>query len=112
MIATKVCVDCNEIIDWQSFHEVFAHAFGFPNFYGKNMNAWIDCLTYLDNPDAGMTNVHCIPGSVIVLELLSVKSFKQRCPDQYDAVIECAAFVNWRRLELGQSAVLAISFWN
>jgi Barstar (barnase inhibitor) len=112
MIGTKVSLDCDRIRDWQSFHEEFAYAFGFPAFYGKNMDAWTDCLTDLDDPDAGMTTVHCSPGSVIVLELLNVKRFMQRCPDQYNAMIECAAFVNWRRLETGQPAVLAISFWN
>ena len=91
MIATKVSLDCDRIKDWQSFHEEFVHAFGFPDFYGKNMDAWIDCLTYLDDPDAGMTNVHCNPGSVMV-ELSNVKPFKQRCPDQYDAVIEMLGF--------------------
>ena len=112
MIASRVSVDCDRITDWRSFHEEFAQAFGFPGFYGKNMNAWIDCLTDLDDPDAGMTTVHCIPGSVVVLELLNVKPLRQRCPDLYGAVIECAVFVNWRRLEKEQPAVLALSFWD
>jgi len=112
MIAPRVSLDCARITDWHSFHQEFAHAFGFPDFYGANMDAWIDCLTYLDDANAGMTAVHCDPGSVVVLELLDVKSFKQRCPDQYGAVIECAAFVNWRRLEKDEPAVLALSFWN
>jgi len=112
MIATKVTLDCGKISDWQSFHQEFAHAFGFPDFYGKNMNAWIDCLTYIDDPEARMTTIHCNPGSVMVIELLNVKPFKQRCPDQYDAIIEDAAFVNRRRLKVEHPAVLAISFWN
>ena len=110
MITSRVSVNCDGISDWPSFHDAFAHAFGFPDFYGRNMNAWIDCLTYLDDPDAGMTNVHCDSGSVMVLELLNVKAFKVRCPEQYDAVIECSALVNWRRLETEEPAVLAISF--
>jgi hypothetical protein len=81
-----------------------------PSSMGK-LDAWIDCLTDLD-ADMGMTTVHCDPGSVVALELLNVKSFRQRCPDHYNAVIECAAFVNWRRLEKEESAVLALSFWN
>jgi len=112
MTSSKVSVDCDKIADWQSFHEEFAKAFGFPEFYGANMDAWIDCLTYLDDPSAGMTAAHCSPGSVVVLELLHVKPFRHRCPDQYAAVVECAAFVNWRRLEKEKPAVLAISFWN
>ena len=48
---TVVRLDCDRITDWDSFHAVFAEVFGFPNFYGRNMNAWIDCMTYLDDPE-------------------------------------------------------------
>jgi barstar (barnase inhibitor) len=110
MDAVKVSLDCSKISDWNSFHDEFAVAFGFPDFYGKNMNAWIDCMTYLDDPDAGMSTIHCERGSVVTLELLNVQAFKERFRELYEAVVEGAAFVNWRRLETGDSAVLAISF--
>ena len=110
MIATKVSLDCDKISDWQSFHEEFAKTFGFPDFYGKNMDAWIDCMTYVDDPSAGMSTIHCDHGSVLVLELLNVKSFRQRCPELYEAVVDGVAFVNWRRLDTDDPAVLAISF--
>ncbi len=32
-------IDANEITDKNSFHAVFASAFGFPEFYGRNMDA-------------------------------------------------------------------------
>jgi RNAse (barnase) inhibitor barstar len=107
-----VSLDCNAILDWDSFHKEFARVFGFPGFYGKNMNAWIDCLTSLDAPEDGMTNIHCEPGAVVSLRLENVKEFERRCPDQYKALIECSAFVNWRRLEMGEPSVLALSFWH
>ncbi len=44
-----VTVPVSEIKDWDTFHTVFAHVFGFPDYYGRNMNAWIDCMTYLDD---------------------------------------------------------------
>ena len=110
MIASRVSLDCEKISDWSSFHEEFARVFGFPDFYGKNMDAWIDCMTSLDAPDDGMSNVHCEPGAVLTLELENVKSFASRCPELYEALIECSAFVNWRRLEVGESSVLALSF--
>jgi RNAse (barnase) inhibitor barstar len=28
-----------------SFHEAFASALGFPSWYGRNMDAWIDCMS-------------------------------------------------------------------
>lgn len=105
-----VRVDCGNIHDWPSFHREFAQVFGFPAFYGNNMDAWIDCLTSLDAPEDGMSSIHCEPGTVLTLELENVKDFAQRCPEEYKALVECAAFVNWRRIEVGGSSVLALSF--
>ncbi len=103
-------IDGSRIIDWNSFHDVFAEAFGFPEFYGRNMDAWVDCLTYLDEPEDKMTKVHVGSGHVIVIQIQHAMEFKQRCPEQYAALIECAAFVNWRRIEMGEEPVTALSF--
>jgi hypothetical protein len=107
----RVKIDTSRIRDWETFHDVFAEAFGFPGFYGRNMNAWIDCMSYLDDPDSGMTEVTCEEGEYVVLELEGVKGFRKRCREQYDALIECSAFVNWRRLEPGDNPVLMLSFY-
>ena len=29
---------------------------GFPGFYDRNMNAWIDCMSYIDELGAGMNS--------------------------------------------------------
>jgi len=105
-----VQIDGDLIRDWDSFHNVFADALGFPDFYGRNMNAWIDCMTYLDDADAGMTKISVPPGSILTLQVDNVNSLAQRCPELYAALIECTAFVNWRRIEAGQVSVLALSF--
>jgi hypothetical protein len=105
-----VKLNTRRIRDWTTFHDVFAEVFGFPDFYGRNMNAWIDCMTSLDEPAAGMTSVHALPGGVLVLQLDFVDDFSARCPEIFDAIVEGAAFVNWRRTETSQEPVLAISF--
>jgi len=112
MVSKLISVDCSKIRDWNSFHNEFAAVFGFPDFYGRNMDAWIDCMTSLDNPEDGMTSVHAAKGGVLTLQLENVASFRDQQPDLYAAIIECSAFVNWRRLEVGEPAVLAISFRN
>jgi barstar (barnase inhibitor) len=112
MTAALAPVDCARIWDWNSFHDEFAAVFGFPNFYGRNMNAWIDCMTSLDKPEDGLTCIHAPKGNVLTLQLNNVAPFREHHPELYAAIIECAAFVNWRRLEVGESAVLAISFRN
>ena len=106
----RISINTDKIVDWDSFHDVFAEALGFPCFYGRNMNAWIDCMTCLDCPEDGMTSIHVDPGQVLILELSDATSFASRCPEIYDAVIECSAFVNYRRLEQDDPAVLALSY--
>lgn len=89
---------------------MFASVLGFPDFYGRNMNAWIDCLTYADEDD-GMRSFTVSPEDVLTLRLDDAGAFAARCPEQYDAVVECSAFVNWRRIEEGRRPILALAFW-
>lgn len=97
----------SQVTDWSSFHATFAKALGFPDFYGNNMNAWVDCLTYEDD---GMTAFPVAAGDVLTLELRGCKAFRARCPEIYDAPIDSAAFVNWRRIESGDRPILALSY--
>ena len=107
----RIKIDTNEITDWDSFHNVFSKAFGFPDFYGRNMDAWIDCMTSLDSPEDGMTTVHVETGKTIVLELENISSLAERNKEIYEAIIECSAFVNYRKLEVGEPAVLTLSYF-
>ncbi len=106
-------IPTDEITDWESFHDVFAAVLGFPDFYGRNMNAWIDCLTYADEDD-GMRSFTVEPADILTLRLSNATAFAARCPEQYDALVECSAFVNWRRIEPGgqpMRPILALAFW-
>lgn len=105
-----ITIDCNEIRNWKTFHDVFAKQFGFPEFYGRNMNAWIDCMTSIDTPEDGMTSVHCAKGSVFTIALLNVNEFRARDRELYDAIVECSSFVNYRRIRIGEAPVLVLSF--
>ena len=67
-------------------------------------------MTSIDAPDEGMTSIHCENGMVLTIELENAKEFKERCPEQFSAIVECSAFVNWRRIEVGEGAVLALSY--
>jgi RNAse (barnase) inhibitor barstar len=100
-------VPLSNITDWDSFHATFAEALGFPDFYGRNMNAWIDCLTYEDD---GMTAFPIEAGDVLTIQLQDCKDFRERCPEIYEALVDSAAFVNWRRIEMGERPILAISY--
>jgi RNAse (barnase) inhibitor barstar len=101
-----VSIPTARIKDWESFHDVFASTLKFPDYYGRNMDAWIDCLSFPDS----MTGVAIEPGDILMLDLGLIEDFRTRCPDQYRAIVECAAFVNSRRIDGAESSILALSF--
>ena len=81
----RVMLDSSLISDWESFHRVFAELFSFPDYYGRNMDAWIDCMS--DDE---------ICREVVLLEIQRAMDFKKRLPDIFDALVDCSAFVNER----------------
>tara|TARA_R110002126_G_scaffold28337_1_gene94151 strand:- start:678 stop:1016 length:339 start_codon:yes stop_codon:yes gene_type:complete len=107
---TTVEIDGKKICTWPAFHDVFAAKLGFPSFYGRNMDAWIDCMTSLDDSADGMSTVHAPDGGVLVLSIQNVDHLIKRGRKIYDALIECSAFVNHRKMEVGERPVLALSF--
>jgi hypothetical protein len=94
-----VNLNTHQVIDWESFHSVFAEAFGFPNWYGGNMNAWIDCMSSLDYPEDELSEVKCQVGDVVVLQLEHADTFAATAPEVFQELLDCTAFVNWRRIE-------------
>lgn len=108
--STAVTVQGPALLDWPGFHAEMARAFGFPAWYGQNLDAWIDCLTYLDDPAAGMTTVHAPPGGVVTLILEDVDVLSAGAPAIFAALIDCAAFVNERRRERGAGPVLTLAY--
>ena len=101
-----VRLDATLLHDWDAFHSVFASTFGFPDFYGRNMNAWIDCMTDL-SADTGMTKVRGSASDPVVLYLDNANAMPKEI---FEALTECAGFVNWRLLEMGGPAVLTLAF--
>ena len=98
-------LDTSAITDWDSFHAVSQAAFGFPEFYGRNMDAWIDCLTYLDD---GMSRFDLPKHETLTIEVRGAHAFAERCPELALALMSAVAFVNHRNLEAGETARLIL----
>lgn len=105
-----VRIDARTLCDWYGFHHSFARAMGFPDFYGRNMDAWIDCMTSLDALDDGLTAVHVPPGGMLTLVLENHAALRAAAPDIDQALADCTAFVNWRRLVAGEAPVLSLCY--
>ena len=52
-----------------------------------------------------------IPGQSLPLVVEHAQGFKARCPELFADLVECAAFVNWRRVEAGEPPVLALALY-
>ena len=65
-------------------------------------------MTSVDTASDGMSTVTVQPGVILVQRIDDPFDFRRRCPEQYDALVECTAFVNFRRLEVGELPVLAL----
>ena len=100
-----ISLDCDLIEDWASFHRTFAETFKFPDFYGANSAAWIDCMTY----PGEMTRIGLKDEYVITIRLLNSGGLKRRCPQLHAEIFELAAFVNFRRIDAGEPGRICVS---
>jgi hypothetical protein len=103
-----VCLNTHRIVDWQSFHEVCRETFGFPEWYGMNLDAWIDCMSSLD--EEGMTRFNLAEGERLDVEIMGTEDFQERLPDVFTEFIGCTAVVNQRYAEIKSGIVLAMIF--
>ena len=84
---------------------------GFPGFYGRNMNAWIDCMTHLDEPcGAGMTNIALNSDEACLLDFEASEALSKKQPEILTVLIECTAAVNQRAKNRDRGPLLALAF--
>ena len=103
----KVTLDTEQIYNWETFHNQSAKAFGFPVFYGKNLNAWIDCLTYLPDGD-GMSQFTLAPCEQLYITLTNFTEFSNAQTEICLVLLECIASVNQRYISNGDIPRLVI----
>ena len=105
----RVRVNAELIEDWDSFHHQFSKIFGFPDFYGGNMDAWIDCMSYLDDWVSGMTTVWINEGDTLIIELNNTDKFKNKYQDIYSSLLQCIDIVNLRNIEANKKTKIVLA---
>lgn len=103
----RVELDGAALTDWGAFHAASKAAFGFPDFYGNNMDAWIDCLSYLRDDDA-MSSFRLQPDEVLEIHLLHAEQLRQRAPQILDELDFCVAAINERYADYGEQPALQL----
>ena len=106
-VQRTVRVQTSQIVDEASFHLVLKDLFGFPSWYEANMDAWIDCMSYLDDPERNITGFELAPNEVLVTELVGAESFVERSPRVFSRFIGANVAVSERyREQMGEARVL------
>lgn len=68
----EMVIDFKDVDTVNKMHKKLKHAFGFPNFYGANIHALIDCLGDIRYPEYGMSEVTIGENEVLNL---TIKNF-------------------------------------
>jgi hypothetical protein len=103
----KVTLDGERIHSWSSFHDECQREFGFPEFYGRNMNAWVDCLSYLRDED-GMSKFRLEPDEVLEIELSHTDLLRSLMPEILEDLEFCVAAINERYEDYGELPALKL----
>ena len=89
----------------QALHAALKQALGFPDFYGANFAALVDCLSGLRYPDEGMIAVALGPDEVLTLHVLNLSAAAKPVIDLLLCAVED---VNTRELQRGRSPSMGL----
>ena len=95
------------ITGMDSFHAESRRAFGFPDFYGNTMDAWVDCLSYLRDED-GMSKFRLKPNEVLEIVVKDAAAMRAQAPDLLEELTYCVAGINERYEDYGEKPALAL----
>lgn len=91
----KFEIDGNALTDWKAFHKVFKETLNFPEYYGNNMDAWIESMAEIKES--------------LLISITDSETLKENQEEIYFTILECAALVNSIKLDEGDESVIAVS---
>jgi RNAse (barnase) inhibitor barstar len=95
------------LTDWDAFHTISQEVFGFPVFYGRNISAWIDCLSYLRDEDS-MSSIRLGDDELLSIELSHSDLVLQRFPELIEELQFCVEMINERYDDYGEKPALRL----
>jgi hypothetical protein len=97
-------LDFSEIKTADDFHDFLKESFGFPDFYGKNFHALIDCLSSLRCPEDGMSRF-LLPNQSDTVTL-QIKNLSKISMDLLVTFLAAIESVNRREMGHGHSTMI------
>ncbi len=96
-----VKINSEDINSWGDFHDIFEKLFDFPDYYGRNMDAWIDC----------MDDILGASDEMLLLDFGECYDLKKRIPGITNRILDCCAFLNFRFLDSKRDPKLMVSMY-
>lgn len=92
-IEKEITLDCSKFSNENIFYDELIPIFGFPDFFGRNINALIDCLSGLRYPEEGMIKVNVTKNGSL---LLILKNYSSADDVAQKILMYAVEFVNFR----------------
>jgi RNAse (barnase) inhibitor barstar len=92
-------IDGSKIKDLESFHDEFQSSMGFFEGYGRNTNAWIDCMTdmYTNGEYKSLTKFNLNDEDRFILKIINSEEWKKSDPETFNAFIDYCIWSNDER---------------
>ncbi len=90
---TRISVNGASIVNWPSFHDEFSRAFRFFDGYGRNRDAWIDCMTNLHGPKA-TSGLRLPTGASIEIVLNDSATVAKSYPEIFAELLRLVRYAN------------------
>jgi RNAse (barnase) inhibitor barstar len=103
----RVALDGRRITDWPAFHRESQAAFGFAACYGRNLDAWVDCLSGVRDGDR-MSAIALAPDEMLDIELRHAAALSRAAPQILQTLSELIDAVNARLADAGQAPALRL----
>jgi hypothetical protein len=103
-----VRLDGRRMFDRRGFHAESAAIFKFPDFYGNNMDAWIDALSYLRDADGNIAGIALAEEETLVIEVCHSADLRHAAPEMREMLEDVVAAVNERYEDAGEKPALTL----
>ncbi len=81
-------IDFNDIKSLEEMHELLMTKLMLPSFYGKNVNALIDCLSSLRHPEDEMTGISLGEDEILTINIKGLSKVNEICLKHFLISIE------------------------
>lgn len=105
-VARVTRIHVEQIVDWPTFHDVVAADLDFPDYYGRNPDAFFDCVWDLARDAEALRPAR----GPLTIDLGDIAAFRARCPEQFHLIVDAIAAMNDASLAKGRQPRLFLAY--